>query len=85
MLDLWDDDASYAVFDDFEDWTRFFNYKQFLGAQEEFVVSDKYRKKRNVTWGKSCIILSNQDPNFKDKEWILLNTFFVDIGNKKLF
>lgn len=85
MLDIWNEEARYAIFDDWEDWGRFFNYKQFLGAQEEFVIADKYRKKRNVRWGKSCIILSNDIPLFKDQQWIDINCFFVNIKNKKLF
>lgn len=81
-LDAWDDEAGYAVFDDFEDWSRFFLYKQFLGAQEEFTLTDKYRPKRQIKWGRPCIVLSNQDPDFKDKDWINGNCFFIFIYNK---
>lgn len=54
MLDLWDSDAEYAIFDDFEDWSRFYNYKQFLGAQKEFILTDKYIKK-NRWFGESRV------------------------------
>lgn len=81
-LDMWDDDAAYAIFDDFEDWTKFYNYKQFLGAQKEFVVTDKYRKKRNIKWGKPSIVLSNEMPQFRDYEWIKINCYIVQINNK---
>ena len=37
--------AEYAIFDDFEDWSTFKQYKQWLGAQQQFVVTDKYKKK----------------------------------------
>jgi len=84
MLDLWNSDAEYAVFDDFEDWDRFYTYKQFLGAQKEFILTDKYRKKENVRWGKPSIILSNFLPNFKDMQWVRDNCFIVEI-NTKLF
>lgn len=84
MLDLWDQQATYAIFDDFEDWERLYNYKQFLGAQAEFVAVDKYRKKRNVKWGKPCIVLSNNYPNFKDNIWVQANSFICEI-NEPLF
>lgn len=80
-LDDWDNDAEYAIFDDWEDWTRFFNYKQFLGAQQEFTLADKYRAKRTLTWGKPCIILSNEMPLFKDWKWIEGNCFICIIEN----
>jgi hypothetical protein len=83
-LDDWNPEANYAIFDDFEDWGRFFMYKQFLGAQLEFVVADKYRAKRTVTWGKPCIVLSNEQPLFKDWTWIEGNCF-IEYINKTLF
>lgn len=78
-LDDWDTEATYAVFDDWEDWSRFYLYKQFLGAQKEFVLTDKYRKKLTVRWGKPSIILSNEYPLFKDQLWIEKNTIIVHI------
>jgi hypothetical protein len=81
-LEKFDDSARYAVFDDFEDWSRFYNYKQWLGAQEEFELSDKYMRKRTVKWGKPCIVLSNQDPDFKDQHWISENCITCFIQNK---
>lgn len=83
-LDLWDTNATYAIFDDFEDWSKFYMYKQFLGAQQQFVVTDKYRKKKNVDWGKPCIILANTLPDFKDWKWIEANCF-IEIINSNLF
>lgn len=81
MLDLWDSDAEYAIFDDFEDWSRFYNYKQFLGAQKEFILTDKYIKKKSVVWGKPSIVLSNEYPNFRDNVWIRDNCFIVELHN----
>lgn len=83
MFDLsnWNPDAQYAVFDDWEDWTKFFGYKQWLGAQKEFTITDKYRKKMTVSWGKPCIICSNELPNFLDKDWISLNCFIIKINS----
>lgn len=85
MLDLWNNMCEYAIFDDFEDWDRFYVYKQFLGAQKEFVLTDKYRKKQNVQWGKPSIILSNIMPTFKDMTWIYDNCFICDIKENKLY
>ena len=45
--------------------SRFFMKKEiiltlFLGAQKEFVVTDKYMKKQTIqNWGKPCIWLNN--------------------------
>lgn len=84
-VDEWDDSVAYAIFDDFNDWSLWFTYKQFLGAQEEFVVTDKYRGKRTVKWGKPCVLLSNEMPLFKDMNWVQVNCFIVDILDNKLF
>lgn len=84
-LDKWDNDATYAVFDDWEDWGRFYLYKQFLGAQKEFELTDKYRAKRTVQWGKPSIVISNETPFFKDWNWIEINCFIVKINNNTLF
>lgn len=84
-LEKWDDDAAYAIFDDFPDWSTFRHYKQFLGAQSEFEITDKYRRKRTVRWGKPCILLSNVDPGFPDGHWVLGNCTKVDIGIKSLY
>nr|WAE43014.1 MAG: replication associated protein [Cressdnaviricota sp.] len=81
-LDKWDPDAAYAIFDDWEDWSRFFQYKQWLGAQREFEATDKYRAKRTLIWGKPSIILSNEMPCFKDWNWIQENCFIQEIKEK---
>jgi len=80
-LDTFNNTSKYAIFDDFEDWSRFYNYKQWLGAQDEFIVTDKYRKKKTIKWGKPCIVLANQDPGFKDSEWISVNCIKVELIN----
>lgn len=81
-IEKYDPEARYAVFDDFEDWKRFYNYKQWLGAQQEFEVSDKYARKRTIMWGKPCVVLSNFDPDFADQAWISFNCITVNIQNK---
>ena len=84
-LDSWNPDAEYAVFDDWEDWTRFYNYKCWLGAQHEFTVSDKYRKKQQIRWGKPAIVLSNELPLFKDQDWIDKNCVTYILGRDEKF
>jgi len=69
-IEILDDNAEYAIFDDFMDWTKWYTYKQWLGAQKEFTVTDKYAKKKLFKWGKPCIILSNDAPIFNDYMWI---------------
>lgn len=55
--------VQYAVFDDLNGGLKFFHgFKQWLGMQKEFYVTDKYRGKKKVTWGKPCIWISNTDP-----------------------
>jgi len=84
-LDKWDDSADYAIFDDWEDWSKFYFYKQFLGAQQEFELSDKYKKKQTVRWGKPTILLSNTYPNFSDDQWIEGNCFIYFLNQNEKF
>lgn len=81
-LESWNPDAEYAIFDDFDDWSKWFSYKQWLGAQKEFTVTDKYRKKMNISWGKPTILLSNEIPLFKDQNWIDKNCITFVVKNK---
>lgn len=86
MLDLWEDSAEYIVFDDFQDDSRFlYMYKQFFGAQREFILTDKYRKKKSVRWGKPVIWLANKKPQAlidNDPEWWSENVICDRIDNK---
>lgn len=79
-------DIKYAIFDDWEDWSRFYNYKCWLGAQAEFTVTDKYRKKMQIKWGKPAIVLSNIDPMFSDNDWISKNCIkYVMSDNERFY
>lgn len=78
-IDDWNPDAKYAIFDDFFDWSKFSQYKQWLGAQHQFTATDKYRKKRTLIWGKPCILLSNQLPGFGDMDWVRSNCFILNV------
>lgn len=84
-MDLWNDDAKYAIFDDYEDWKKFYNYKCWLGAQLEFSITDKYKRKKNIKWGKPSIVLSNIDPDFSDQQWIKKNCVVYFMKDDELF
>ena len=61
-IDNIDDDADYAVFDDIQGALSTSHLTNWIGAQAEFTCTDKYRHKRNITWGKPCIWCCNYDP-----------------------
>lgn len=56
------DDVEYAIFDDFGGLKFLPLYKFWLGGQKEFYVTDKYKGKKKVMWGKPSIWLSNDNP-----------------------
>lgn len=64
MIDLstWDSEAEYLILDDIE-WEYLPNKKPLLFCQKEFVLTDKYRKKKTVKWGKPSIYICNPDMN----------------------
>lgn len=78
------DDVEYAVFDDIQGGLNFFHsYKFWLGHQQQFYVTDKYRGKKLVKWGKPSIWLSNHDPRTDqgvDVDWLEANCQFVFIS-----
>lgn len=87
-LDDFDQDASYIVFDDIEKGLKAFSYKCWLGGQNQFVLSDKYRKKKTIVWGKPCIYISNRDPLQEkgahiDHDWIKGNTVRIRVTRDK--
>lgn len=60
-LDTFNRSCPIVIFDDFE-WDKIPCKKGWLGAQSTIVVSDKYRKKQTIEWGRPCVILTNDDP-----------------------
>lgn len=87
-LDLWDDEAEYAIFDDFdvdgkklEEYFR--SWKCWFGAQKEFNITDKYKRKMNVKWGKPIIYISNNeiDCSSKTLDYIRKNSIRVNVYN----
>lgn len=87
-LDDWDEDADYIVLDDFNpEITKFLpSWKCFFGGQKQFVLTDKYRGKRTVNWGKPMIWLSNEDLfkhlNFEQIDFIRKNCETIVLMNK---
>lgn len=76
-LSLFRNDVSYAVFDDFA-WDAFVKFhKCWLGCQREFTLTDKYRRKQTVLWGKPSIFLCNDDNVPPSSDWILANCLYV--------
>ena len=75
------DTAKYAVFDDMQGGFKFFpSYKGWLGAQATFTVTDKYKGKTTITWGRPSIWLMNDDPTTcaeVDYDWLMGNCFIV--------
>lgn len=82
-MDEFSDSCQYAVFDDIQGGFEFFHsYKGWLGAQKQFVITDKYRKKRTIYWGKPSIMCMNNDPLYEkgvDYEWLLQNCFIINV------
>lgn len=62
--------TEYAVFDDMQGGFDFFHaYKFWLGCQDEFTVTDKYKGKRTIKWGRPSIWLCNNDPSSEKVDW----------------
>lgn len=80
--------ASYIVLDDISLSSCSISlWKGLLGAQKQFVATDKYRKKTVVKFGKPCIFLCNPDSDpWRDNkltvdflDWLNLNCIKVDL------
>ncbi|KAG1884914.1 hypothetical protein F4604DRAFT_1918580 [Suillus subluteus] len=58
------------------------SYKSWLGCQARFHVTDKYRAKTSIEWGRLCVYLSNHDPrkgprvSAADRDWLGQNLVF---------
>lgn len=65
LLDVGTENIDYLIIDDI-DWSsdllRGSAYKAWLGGQHHFIATDKWVKKLDITWGKPCIFLCNEDP-----------------------
>lgn len=81
------DTYDYAVFDDFPADRLKSSYKQFMGCQKEFTVTDKYCKKITIrNWSIPSIYLFNNAEfenlhNILDWNWVINNCVIVEINN----
>lgn len=79
--------CSYWVFDDFPPERIKSSYKQFMGNQKEFTVTDKYLKKSTIANIGPAIYLFNT-PDFNnlnlhlDMGWVYDNCTVINIENK---
>jgi hypothetical protein len=82
------EDSNFAVFDDISGGFSFFpSYKQWMGGQFQFTVTDKYKHKVTVKWGKPSIWICNTDPRWDcykagsspDFEWMEENCIFYEV------
>lgn len=76
--------VNYAIFDDMVDGLSGLpNFKYWLGCQAEFVVTDKYKKKTRVKWGKPGIYIANENPlesaTEADRSWLEANCIVVHV------
>jgi len=81
----WDNHADYMILDDIDEKTMAGNYKQWFGAEEEVVVTDKYQPKRTLKWGKPMIWLSNSNPlesGVFNRKWMEGNTVVVHLEHQ---
>lgn len=78
----------YIVFDDIEWDSIKASSKSWFGAQRDFAVSDKYRRKRRIPGGVPTIFLCNDDQfrddlhSFAYSDWGRKNIDIVYIHNK---
>lgn len=78
---------SYWVFDDFPAERVKSNYKQFMGGQREFTVTDKYLKKSTIINFGPAIYLFNSPEwdacyTVLDMHWVQENCTIIQINNK---
>lgn len=80
--------CGYVVFDDILWDSIKGSAKSWFGAQRDFAVSDKYRRKRRMPGGVPCIFLINPDAyvsdcyNFIHSAWGVENIQVVELRNK---
>ncbi|AMH87663.1 replication-associated protein [Pacific flying fox faeces associated gemycircularvirus-1] len=82
------EDAKYAVLDDIQGNFQFFpSYKGWLGGQSTFTVTDKYRGKTTIQWGRPTIWLMNDDPEevgHVDLNWLRGNCDIIHLTDTLL-
>jgi hypothetical protein len=89
LLSMNQDEIQYMIWDDVswqDDALKKEQYKNWLGGQDNFTVSDRYMKKADISWSKPCIFLANTDPlagcSKATQHWLRGNCTIVDLGDK---
>jgi hypothetical protein len=84
-LDDWNYAGGYLVIDDIA-WQYVPSKKALFGAQKTFTLTDKYRKKQTIDWGKPCIYLCNDDMDeyatCTERYWLKENCVYYKLTNK---
>lgn len=79
MLDGFDETAEYVIWDDIE-FSNIYSPKSWFGAQKEIIVTDKYRHKIRLNWGKPCIYLCNEIPlEVLNNDWYDFNVTIINL------
>lgn len=82
------EDVEYAIFDDMQGGLEYFHsYKFWLGCQDQFYATDKYKGKKLIKWGRPAIYLSNSNPledKNADVSWLLGNCEIVELDRSLL-
>lgn len=89
-LDDVDTSKRYAVFDDIRlDEKSYWYWKAWLGGQEQFTITDKYRKKFTIKWGKPVIWLCNPASDLRklnleieEGDWLRESCVFVNVEER---
>lgn len=82
--------CTYWVFDDFPPERIKSSYKQFMGYQEEFTITDKYMAKKTIhNFGPAIYLMNTPDFMFLqtmvDWDWVKANCVIWDLIGKKLY
>lgn len=84
-------DTAFALFDDIDDVAFVPLYKFWLGAQKEFVTTDKYKHKVRVNWGRPSVWVANKSlleyrnkrgDSSVDVDWLLANCYIQCVDRK---
>lgn len=82
MLDGFDESADYVIWDDI-DFNSIYSPKSWFGAQKEIIVTDKYRHKIRLHWGKPSIYLCNEIPlEILNNDWYEYNCTIINLLTK---
>lgn len=79
--------CTYWVFDDFPAERLKASYKQIMGGQKEFEITDKYLQKKTIRNFGPAIYLMNT-PEFNqlnlhlDMEWVYANVWVINVTDK---